>query len=106
MQASTVSVKGSIFGAKNQKGLVGFGEFRNGSGLRPKRVCMSKNSNFCGSRLSSVAVGSGMSSARVSLGGVLANSVKSRSVRVQASGLHTIAYCFYQFFWIAFDGDV
>lgn len=85
MQASTVSVKGSIFGAKNQKGLIGFGEFRNGSGLRTKRVCMSKKSNFCGSRLGSVAVESGMSSARVSLGGVLVNSVKSRSVRVQAS---------------------
>lgn len=98
MQASTVSVKGSIFGAKNQKGLIGFGEFRNGSGLRTKRVCMSKKSNFCGSRLGSVAVESGMSSARVSLGGVLVNSVKSRSVRVQASGLHTVAYCFYEFF--------
>jgi len=94
MQASTVSVKGSIFGAKNQKGLVGFGEFRNGSGLRPRRVCMSKNSNLCGSRLGSVSVESGMSSARVSLGGVLVNSVKSRSVRVQASGLHVVAHCF------------
>jgi len=94
MQASTVSVKGSIFGAKNQKGLVGFGEFRNGSGLRPRRVCMSKNSKFCGSRLGSVALESGMSSARVSLGGVLVNSVKSRSIRVQASGLHSVDDCF------------
>jgi hypothetical protein len=91
MQASTVSVKGSIFGANNQKGLVGFGDFRNGSVLRPRRVCMTKKSNFCGSRIGSVSVESELSSARVGFGGIFMNSAKSRSIRVQASGLLAIA---------------
>ncbi|CAL5185744.1 unnamed protein product [Lathyrus oleraceus] len=85
MQASSVSVKGTIFGGQNQKGLVGFGEFRNGSVLRPTRVCLTKNSNFCGPRLGSVTVKSELRSGRVGFGGVFVSSAKSRSFRVQAS---------------------
>ncbi|WJX87021.1 hypothetical protein P8452_71031 [Trifolium repens] len=47
---------GSILGANNQKVLVDFGDFRNGSVLRPRRDCMTKKSNFCGSRIGSVSV--------------------------------------------------
>ncbi|CAI8594097.1 unnamed protein product [Vicia faba] len=89
MQASSVSVKGGIFGAQNQRGLVGFGEFRNGSVVRPRRVCLTKNSNFCGSRLGSVSVESGLRSGRVGFGGILVSSAKSREFRVHASGLHS-----------------
>jgi hypothetical protein len=112
MQASTVSVKGSIFGANNQKGLVGFGDFRNGSVLRPRRVCMTKKSNFCGSRIGSVSVESELSSARVGFGGIFMNSAKSRPIRVQASGLLAISDYFlilcslsvvFWIFWTLFD---
>ncbi|CAK8533208.1 unnamed protein product [Lathyrus sativus] len=89
MQASSVSVKGSIFGAQSQKGLLGFGEFRDGSVLRPTRVCLTKNSNFCGSKLGSLTVKSELRSGRVGFGGVFVSSAKSRSFRVQASGLHS-----------------
>ncbi|GAU36552.1 hypothetical protein TSUD_277580 [Trifolium subterraneum] len=47
---------------------------------------MTKNSNFCGSRIGSVSVESEPSSARVCFGGIFMNSAKSRSVRVQVSG--------------------
>ncbi|XP_058751279.1 plastidic glucose transporter 4-like [Vicia villosa] len=90
MQASSVSVKGTIFGAQTQRGLVGFGDFRNGSVVRPRRVCLTKNSNFCGSRLaSSVTVESKLRSGRVGFGGVFVSSAKSRSFRVHASGLQS-----------------
>lgn len=88
MQASTFGVKGAIFGAQKQRGFVGFGDFRNGSGLRPRSVCMAKNPNSCGSRLGSVTMETELVSARVGSIGIFGSSAKPRSVRVQASGLH------------------
>lgn len=97
MQASTFAIKGAIFGAQNQQGLVGFGEFRNGSVLRPRRVCMTKISNSCGIRLGSATMETELTSGRVGFSGILGSSAKPRSIRVQASGLHAVAYgfCFF-----------
>jgi hypothetical protein len=50
-----------------------------------------KKSNFRGSRIGSVSVESELNSARVGFGGIFMNSAKSRSIRVQASGLLAIA---------------
>ncbi|KAK7381068.1 hypothetical protein VNO78_33592 [Psophocarpus tetragonolobus] len=86
MQASTFGVEGATFGVQKPKGLVGFGDFRNGSVLRSRRVCMTKNNtNFCWLRLGSVAMETELTSSRVGLGGLLWPSVKPRSVRVMAS---------------------
>ncbi|KAL5148787.1 Plastidic glucose transporter 4 [Glycine soja] len=86
MQASTFGVEGATFGVQERRGLVGFGEFRNGSVLRPRRVCMTKNNtDLCGLRLGSVTMETELTSARIGFGGIFGPSVKPRSVRVMAS---------------------
>ncbi|KAH1215486.1 Plastidic glucose transporter 4 [Glycine max] len=92
MQASTFGVEGATFGVQERRGLVGFGEFRNGSVLRPRRVCMTKNNtDLCGLRLGSVTMETELTSARIGFGGIFGPSVKPRSVRVMASGLYAVA---------------
>lgn len=96
MQASTLAVKGGIFGDQKQRRLVGFGEFRNGSVLRHRRVCMGKKSNYCGLRLGSVTMETEIISAKVVSSGIFGSSAaKSRSVRVHVSGLHALANGFF-----------
>ncbi|RDX71713.1 Plastidic glucose transporter 4, partial [Mucuna pruriens] len=86
MLASTFGVEGATFGVQKRRGLVGFGEFRNGSVLRTRRVCMTKNNtNLCGLRLGSVTMETELTSTRVGFGGIFGPSVKPRSVRVMAS---------------------
>lgn len=92
MQASTFGVEGATFGVQERRGLVGFGEFRNGSVLRPRRVCMANNNiDLCGLRLGSVTMETELTNARVGFGGIFGPSVKPRSVRVMASGLYAVA---------------
>ncbi|KAL2976823.1 hypothetical protein AAZX31_13G031600 [Glycine max] len=86
MQASTFGVEGATFGVQERRGLVGIGEFRNGSVLRSRRVCMTKNNtDLCGLRLGSVTMETELTSARIGFGGIFGPSVKPRSVRVMAS---------------------
>ncbi|KAL5153376.1 Plastidic glucose transporter 4 [Glycine soja] len=86
MQASTFGVEGATFGVQSRRGLVGFREFRNGSVLRPRRVCMANNNiDLCGLRLGSVTMETELTNARVGFGGIFGPSVKPRSVRVMAS---------------------
>lgn len=92
MQASTFGVEGATFGVQERRGLVGIGEFRNGSVLRPRRVCMANNNiDLCGLRLGSVTMETELTNARVGFGGIFGPSVKPRSVRVMASGLYAVA---------------
>lgn len=92
MQASTFGVEEATFGVQSRRGLVGFREFRNGSVLRPRRVCMTKNNtDLCGLRLGSVTMETELTNARVGFGGIFGPSVKPRSVRVMASGLYAVA---------------
>lgn len=92
MQASTFGVEEATFGVQSRRGLVGFREFRNGSVLRPRRVCMTKNNtDLCGLRLGSVTMETELTSARIGFGGIFGPSVKPRSVRVMASGLYAVA---------------
>ncbi|KAG4395852.1 hypothetical protein GLYMA_19G050202v4 [Glycine max] len=86
MQASTFGVEEATFGVQSRRGLVGFREFRNGSVLRPRRVCMANNNiDLCGLRLGSVTMETELTNARVGFGGIFGPSVKPRSVRVMAS---------------------
>ncbi|KAG4911962.1 hypothetical protein AAZX31_19G044700 [Glycine max] len=92
MQASTFGVEEATFGVQSRRGLVGFREFRNGSVLRPRRVCMANNNiDLCGLRLGSVTMETELTNARVGFGGIFGPSVKPRSVRVMASGLYAVA---------------
>ncbi|TKY46496.1 plastidic glucose transporter 4 isoform X1 [Spatholobus suberectus] len=115
MQVSTFGVQGATFGVQNRSGLVGFGEFRNVSVLRPRRVSMrNNNTDLCGLRLGSVTMETELTSTRVGFGGIFGPSVKPRSVTVMASGLYDVAGGFDLFglfwhceiFWTAFASDV
>ncbi|TKY45899.1 Plastidic glucose transporter 4 [Spatholobus suberectus] len=86
MQVSTFGVQGATFGVQNRSGLVGFGGFRNGSVLGPRRVSMrNNNTDLCGLRLGSVTMETELTSTRVGFGGIFGPSVKPRSVTVMAS---------------------